>query len=86
MKLLKYPNELFGALVTMGGDPFIIETSDQVQSVFVVLYASFIEQIEITPTDLAKLELSRENDVKALYRFTCNAGSALICFAGDWQI
>lgn len=86
MKSLKVPDELFGALVTMGGDPFIIETSEQAQSVFIVLFASCIEKIKITPTDLEKLDLSRVNNVKALYRFTCNAGSALICFAGDWQI
>lgn len=86
MKLLKKTDELFGALVTMGGDPFIIETSDQAQSVFVVLSASCVEKIEITPTDLEKLDLSRVNSVKALYRFTCNAGVAFICFASDWQI
>lgn len=86
MKSLKVPDELFGALVTMGGDPFIIETSEQAQRVFIILSASCIEKIKITPTDLEKLDLSRVNNVKALYRFTCNAGSALICFAGDWQI
>lgn len=86
MKLLTAPDVLFGALVTMGGDPFIIETSDQAQSVFFALSASCIEKIEITPTDLEKLDLSRVNNVKALYRFTCKAGVALICFASDWQI
>lgn len=86
MKSLKVPDELFGALVTMGGDPFIIETSEQAQRVFIVLSASCIEKIKITPTDLEKLDLSRVNNVKALYRFTCNAGIALICFYGDWQI
>lgn len=86
MKFLKGPDELFGALVTMGGDPFIIETSEQAQSVFVVLSVSCIEKIKITSTDLEKLDLSRVNNVKALYRFTCKAGSALMCFAGDWQI
>lgn len=86
MKSLKEPDELLGALVTMGGDPFIIETSEQAQRVFIILSASCIEKIKITPTDLGMLDLSRVNNVKALYRFTCNAGSALICFSGDWQI
>lgn len=87
---IKDPYELIGALVTMGGDPFLIETAVQAQNVFNVLSGNGLDEqlaeIEINNDSLSYLELTQKNHVRALYSFSCSAGFALMCLPGDWEV
>lgn len=87
---IKEPYEVIGALVTMGGDPFLVETEVQAQNVFNVLTENGLneqlKEIEINNNSLSLLELTKKNHVRALYCFPCSAGFALMCLPGDWKV
>lgn len=65
MKPVKNQNELLGALVTMGADPFLIETDEIAREVFKILNASplcsQLEEIEVNQENLQLLDLTEEN-------------------------
>lgn len=87
---IKDPYDVIGALVTMGGDPFLVETEAQAQNVFNVLNKNGLneqlKEIEINNDSLSLLELTEKNHVRALYSFPCSAGFALMCLPGDWEV
>lgn len=87
---IKDPYDIIWALVTMGGDPFLVETEEQAQNVFNVLNENGLNEqlteIEINNDSLSFLELTQKNHVRALYSFPCSAGFALMCLSGDWEV
>lgn len=79
--------DLFGAMVSMGADPYMIETEEQAEELRESIDAATIER-EITDEDefaTAMLQLDLEgHDPKRIWSFV-NGSEFLVCFSSDWQ-
>lgn len=78
--------DLFGAMVNMGADPYIIETEEQAEELRESIEAATIER-EITDEDefeTATRQLDLEgHDPERIWSFV-NGSEFLVCFTGDW--
>lgn len=79
-------NDLFGAMVNMGADPYIIETEEQAEELRESIETATVER-EITDVDEFKtatrqLDLQGHNP-KRIWSFV-NGSEFLVCLAGDW--
>lgn len=79
-------NDLFGAMVNMGADPYIIETEEQAKELQESIETATVER-EITDevefeTAARQLDLEDDNP-KHIWSFV-NGSEFLVCLAGDW--
>lgn len=80
--------DLPGALVNFGGDPFLVETEEQAESVAESLNRATIVR-EITDDDefataMRQLDLVAENHPMKIYSFV-DGSEGLICMPEDWH-
>lgn len=78
--------DLFGAMVNMGGDPYMVETEEQAESLKESIERATIER-EITDDDefetaTRQLDLVG-HDPERIWSFV-DGSEFLVCFTGDW--
>lgn len=78
--------ELFGAMVNMGGDPYMIETEEQAESLKESIERATIER-EITDEDEFKTATQQldlyGHDPERIWSFV-DGSEFLVCLSGDW--
>ena len=78
--------ELFGAMVNFGGDPYLVETEEEAESLKESIERATIER-EITDeyefeTATRQLDLDG-HDPERIWSFV-DGSEFLVCFSGDW--